>query len=86
MSSLRGLDDRLRVHLRSQFLRILQGEEGESKQRIAEDLIDEKNFVLLADPECKRDAWDTGKFVRQVEDYESEGGYKDHGAVRLTRY
>jgi formylglycine-generating enzyme required for sulfatase activity len=65
---------------------ILQGKEGESKQRIAEDLIDEKNFVLLADPECKRDAWDTGEFVRQVADSESEGGYKDHGAVRLTRY
>ncbi|MFM7930557.1 MAG: hypothetical protein ACKO9Q_22845, partial [Pirellula sp.] len=45
VNSLLGLDDRLRVHLRSQFLRILQGEEGDSKQRIAEDLIDEKNFV-----------------------------------------
>ncbi|MFM8397648.1 MAG: hypothetical protein ACKOAH_07440, partial [Pirellula sp.] len=61
-------------------MRILQGKEGESKQRIAEDLIDEKNFILLADP--------AGVFVRQVEveDGESEGGYKDHGAVSLTRY
>lgn len=84
LSSLRGLDDRLRDHLRSQFLRILKGEEGGSKQRIAEDLIDENNFVLLADPECKRDELDTGVFVRQVKD--AEGGYKDHGKVKLTRY
>lgn len=84
VNSLRGLDDRLRDHLRSQFLRILEGKEGESKQRIAEDLIDENNFVLLADPEYKQDALDTRVFVRQIRD--AKGYYKDHGAVRLTRY
>jgi formylglycine-generating enzyme required for sulfatase activity len=54
---------KLRDHLRRQFLAIVNGPDGKEKE-IARDLIDLSNFVVLADPQDKRDEFDTGSFRR----------------------
>jgi formylglycine-generating enzyme required for sulfatase activity len=68
-----GMEAKLREHLRGQFLEILKGPDGKQKE-IARDLIDLKNFVVLADPQDKRDEFDNGKFHRGQQE------------VRLSRY
>jgi formylglycine-generating enzyme required for sulfatase activity len=54
------LDEHLRNHLGSQFAEILRGTDRRSE--VARDLIDLKNFVILADPAKKIDDCDTGRF------------------------
>jgi hypothetical protein len=57
------IGSKLREHLRGQFLKILNGLDCKEKE-IARDLIDLSNFVVLADPQDKRDEFDTGSFRR----------------------
>ena len=54
---------KFRSHLRGQFLAIANGPDGKEKE-IARDLIDLNNFVVLADPQDKRDEFDRGSFKR----------------------
>jgi formylglycine-generating enzyme required for sulfatase activity len=54
------LDEHLRNHLGNQFAEILQGTDRRSE--VARDLIDLKNFVIMADPAKKIDDCDTGRF------------------------
>jgi formylglycine-generating enzyme required for sulfatase activity len=55
------LDEHLRNHLGKQFAEILRGTDHRSE--VARDLIDLKNFVILADPTKRIDRFDTGRFV-----------------------
>jgi hypothetical protein len=54
---------KFREHLRGQFLAIVNGPDSKEK-KIARDLIDLNNFVVLADHQNMRDEFDTGIFKR----------------------
>jgi formylglycine-generating enzyme required for sulfatase activity len=54
------LDEHLRNHLGKQFAEILCGTDRRSE--VARDLIDLKNFVIMADPAKQIDRFDTGRF------------------------
>ena len=58
------LDIHLRDHLGKQFAEILRGTNKRSE--VARDLIDLKNFVILADPDKPIDKFDTGRFEKGI--------------------
>jgi formylglycine-generating enzyme required for sulfatase activity len=76
------LDEHLRNHLGNQFAEILRGTDRRSE--VARDLIDLKNFVIMADPAKKFDRFDTGLFDMGGRQWEDT--MVDKVAVELSKF